>query len=73
MQERLRQLGFAMTLEPIPNFEGIDPHAFDSDEALPEDIGHPGAKLRTTASSHTVGIQQEEWEQHLQAHLSSGL
>lgn len=55
MQERLRQLGFAMALEPIPNFEGIDPHAFDSDEALPEDIGHPGAKLRTTASSHTVG------------------
>ncbi|KAL1797313.1 hypothetical protein ACET3X_003919 [Alternaria dauci] len=55
MQERLRQLGFAMALEPIPNFEGIDPHAFDSDEALPKGTRQPGAKLRTTASSHTAG------------------
>lgn len=55
MQKRLAQLGFAMALEPIPNFKGIDPLAFDSDEALPEDIGQPGVKLRTTASSHTAG------------------
>ncbi|KAG9190554.1 hypothetical protein G6011_08642 [Alternaria panax] len=55
MQERLRQLGFAMALEPIPNFKGIDPHAFDSDVPLPEDIGLSGAKLRTTTSSHTAG------------------
>ncbi|CAG5181999.1 uncharacterized protein ALTATR162_LOCUS9941 [Alternaria atra] len=55
MQKRLAQLGFAMALEPVPNFKGIDPLTFDSDEALPEDIGQPGVKLRTTASSHTAG------------------
>ncbi|KAH6875321.1 hypothetical protein BKA58DRAFT_119142 [Alternaria rosae] len=55
MQKRLAQLGFAMALEPVPNFKGIDPHAFDSDEALPERIGQSNGKLRTTASSHTAG------------------
>ncbi|KAI4629205.1 uncharacterized protein J4E87_003467 [Alternaria ethzedia] len=55
MQKRLAQLGFAMALEPVPNFKGIDPHAFDSDEASPERSGRSDGKLRTTASSHTAG------------------
>ncbi|KAL6158736.1 hypothetical protein ACJQWK_03703 [Exserohilum turcicum] len=56
MQQRLAQLGFAMALEPIPNFKGVDPSAFDSDEALPgRDSGDSGSALRKTASSHTVG------------------
>jgi hypothetical protein len=52
---RLTQLGFAMALEPVPNFNQIDPHVFDSNQASPEDIGQSCAKLRTTASSHTAG------------------
>jgi hypothetical protein len=55
MQKRLGQLGFAMALDPIPNFKGIDPHAFDSDEAPAGHVGQSGAKMRTTASRHTAG------------------
>jgi hypothetical protein len=56
MQKRLAKLGFAMPLEPVPNFKEIDPHAFDSDEAFPGDrLGGSGASLRKTASSHTAG------------------
>jgi len=55
MQKRLAQLGFAMALEPVPNFKGINPHAFDSDEGSPERSGRSDGKLRTTASSHTAG------------------
>ncbi|KAF1940977.1 hypothetical protein EJ02DRAFT_349017 [Clathrospora elynae] len=56
LQKRLAQLGFAMALEPIPNFKEIDPHAFDSDEAYSADhLGDSGAFLRKTASSHTAG------------------
>jgi hypothetical protein len=55
MQKRLGQLGFAMALDPIPNFKGIDPHAFDSDEAPAGHVGQSGARMRTTASSHTAG------------------
>jgi hypothetical protein len=45
-----------MPLGPVPNFKEIDPHAFDSDEALPGDhLGNSGASLRKTASSHTAG------------------
>jgi hypothetical protein len=56
MQKRLAQLGFAMPLEPVPNFKEIDLHAFDSDEAFPGDhLGDSGASLRKTASSHTAG------------------
>jgi hypothetical protein len=55
MQKRLAQLGFAMALEPVPNFKGIDPHALDSDEALPSETRQSGVKPRTTTSSHTAG------------------
>ncbi|KAI1589569.1 BRLZ domain containing protein [Pyrenophora tritici-repentis] len=56
MQKRLAKLGFAMALEPISKFTGIDPHALDSDEDYPgEGNDDSAALLRKTASSHTVG------------------
>ncbi|USP76692.1 uncharacterized protein yc1106_03966 [Curvularia clavata] len=56
MQKRLGQLGFAMPLEPIPNFKGDDPSALDSYEALRNiDDAASGAMLQKTASSHTAG------------------
>jgi hypothetical protein len=54
MQERLSSLGFAMSLEPIPNFnetltnDGIDGPDESSTGDLPKDS-------RKTGSSHTVG------------------
>ncbi|EUC46875.1 hypothetical protein COCMIDRAFT_91417 [Bipolaris oryzae ATCC 44560] len=55
MQKRLAQLGFAMPMQPIPNFKGVDPSAFDSDETLVRD-DHRDFKevLRKATSSHTV-------------------
>jgi hypothetical protein len=45
-----------MPLEPVPNFKGVDPSAFDSDEALSEDDnGDSAGVLRKTTSSHTIG------------------
>ncbi|KAF1833353.1 hypothetical protein BDW02DRAFT_599148 [Decorospora gaudefroyi] len=56
MRKRLASVGFAMPLEPVPNFKGIDPHAFDSDEQCHRDhSGGSGAFLRKTTSSHTAG------------------
>ncbi len=56
MRSRLASLGFAMALEPVPNFKDIDPKVFDSHEA---NTGAPVAEhrewLRKTTSSHTVG------------------
>ncbi|KAF1849652.1 uncharacterized protein K460DRAFT_421842 [Cucurbitaria berberidis CBS 394.84] len=56
MKKRLASLGFAMALEPVPNFKGLDPNTFDSDEAFPGDYsGKSDAFPRKTASSHTAG------------------
>lgn len=56
MKRRLASLGFAMALEPVPNFKGLDPHAFDSDDAFPGAYpGDAGAMPRKTTSSHTAG------------------
>ncbi|CAO2658497.1 Nn.00g062200.m01.CDS01 [Neocucurbitaria sp. VM-36] len=56
MKRRLASLGFAMALEPVPNFKGLDPNTFDSDEAFPSDCsGGYSALPRKTASSHTAG------------------
>ncbi|KAK1908447.1 hypothetical protein P3342_009296 [Pyrenophora teres f. teres] len=56
MQNRLAKLGFAMALEPISKFTGIDPHALDSDEDYPgEGNNDSTALLRKTASSHIAG------------------
>lgn len=56
MQKRLTKLGFAMALEPISKFTGIDPHALDSDDDYHgEGNSNAAALLRNTASSHTAG------------------
>lgn len=56
MQKRLGQLGFAMPLEPIPNFKSDDPSASESYGALCGiDDGAFGGILQKTASSHTTG------------------
>ncbi|KAI8934058.1 hypothetical protein NX059_008824 [Plenodomus lindquistii] len=56
MRERLASLGFAMALQPVPNFRGLSPDAFDSDESLPANhAADLGRLARKTASSHTVG------------------
>jgi hypothetical protein len=56
MQKRLASLGFAMALEPIPNLKGFDLNGLDDDGGLNVDYhGTPGALLRKTTSSHTVG------------------
>ncbi|EUC35809.1 hypothetical protein COCCADRAFT_89769 [Bipolaris zeicola 26-R-13] len=55
MQKRLAQLGFAMPVQPIPNFRGVDPSAFDSDETLVRDDHRDfNEVLRKATSSHTV-------------------
>lgn len=46
MQARLASLGFAMALEPIPNFTDTDPVSLDA--------GNPESMLQRTSSSHTV-------------------
>lgn len=56
MKKRLASLGFAMALEPIPNFSGILPNELDRDMARDNDhYGDSSASLRKTASSHTAG------------------
>lgn len=56
MKHRLASLGFAMALEPVPNFKWVDPHAFHSDEAIQADpVGDSGTLSRKTASSQTAG------------------
>ncbi|EMD96513.1 hypothetical protein COCC4DRAFT_65371 [Bipolaris maydis ATCC 48331] len=56
MQKRLAQLGFAMPMQPVPNFKGVDPSAFDSNETLARDDDRFfNGVLRKATSSHTVG------------------
>ncbi|EMD62634.1 hypothetical protein GGP41_003458 [Bipolaris sorokiniana] len=56
MQKRLAQLGFAMHMQPVPNFKGVDPSVFDSDETLARDDHRDfNEVLRKATSSHTVG------------------
>ena len=55
MRRRLASLGFAMALEPVPNFKNVDPNVFDISEADP---GKPTTEHRRagqTTSSHTAG------------------
>jgi hypothetical protein len=52
MKKRLASLGFAMALEPIPNFTGLIPNELDHEIRANDDSG---ASLRKTASSHTAG------------------
>jgi len=56
MKKRLASLGFAMALEPVPNFGG--PAANDLGHDIGTDGGHygdSGASMRKTTSSHTAG------------------
>lgn len=56
MKERLASLGFAMALEPIPNFKGAELHVLGGDEALPDRrLDDSSAMHRKSASSHTAG------------------
>lgn len=56
MKARLAKLGFAMALEPVPNFPSVNPHASDNNEANTQHYynGNNVAQ-RKTASSHTIG------------------
>lgn len=54
MQQRLASLGFAMSLEPLPRFNGDFP--FDDDDEMIEDEQEElPMQARKTGSSHTAG------------------
>ncbi|KAH9881183.1 hypothetical protein J1614_001678 [Plenodomus biglobosus] len=56
MKERLASLGFAMALQPVPNFPRLKLDAFENDGPFPEsNIRDVAALTRKTASSHTAG------------------
>ncbi|KAH7371507.1 hypothetical protein BKA66DRAFT_572747 [Pyrenochaeta sp. MPI-SDFR-AT-0127] len=55
MKARLASLGFAMALEPVPNFKGLDADAFDEEFVQGDYEGESGALSRKTASSQTAG------------------
>ncbi|KAF2127389.1 hypothetical protein P153DRAFT_321149 [Dothidotthia symphoricarpi CBS 119687] len=53
MKDRLAKLGFAMALEPIPNFSGRI--ALQDEYDSSESADRPGTSLRKTTSSRTAG------------------
>ncbi|XPS78013.1 hypothetical protein M3J09_010034 [Ascochyta lentis] len=55
MKDRLSSLGFAMALEPVPNFSQLTPDDFNEIESIAEAYPEDGRYFQKSPSSHTAG------------------